>query len=410
MIEKKQNRKLPDGWKWVKLCDLLNSLETGSRPKGGATGILEGIPSISAEHMTSYGAFDFSNLRFVPEDFYKEMVRGHITKDDILVVKDGATTGKVCFINDDFPFEKAVVNEHVFLCRPNKSVVVPYYLFFWLWSLDGQTEIRVNFQGAAIGGINQKFVNSVLIPLPPLEEQKRIAGILTEQTAVVEKARKACEEKLHVAQQLPDSYLYAVFNSPESKKWTVKRIEEICEITARQVDPKIPEYGNLPHVNGENIESGTRRLTFLKTAKELGMISGKYLFEKGDVLYSKLRPYLRKVFVADFKGVCSADMYPIRINKAIADPSFFAWLLLSNDFTKYANEESMRARMPKLNRKQLFAWKAKLPSLKEQIRLVEILEKQASRVETLCKTIESELETINKLPASLLQQAFEGKL
>ena len=66
--------------------------------------------------------------------------------------------------------------------------------------------------------------------------------------------------------------------------------------------------------------------------------------------------------------------------------------------------------MPKLNRQQLFAWKAKLPSLKEQRRLVEILEKQASRVETLCKKIESELETINKLPASLLQQAFMGKL
>ena len=211
MRETEQKSKLPAGWQWVKLCDLLNALETGSRPKGGATGIFEGIPSISAEHMTSYGAFNFSNLRFVPEDFHKEMVRGHINKDDILVVKDGATTGKVCFITDDFPFEKAVVNEHVFLCRSNTSVVVPYYLFLWLWSLDGQTAIRVNFQGAAIGGINQKFVNTVLVPLPPLPEQKRIAGILTEQMAAVEKATKAIEEELELINKLPASLLRQAF-------------------------------------------------------------------------------------------------------------------------------------------------------------------------------------------------------
>jgi type I restriction enzyme S subunit len=106
--------------------------------------------------------------------------------------------------------------------------------------------------------------------------------------------------------------------------WRRVSLSEVCEITARQVDPRIPEYGALPHVNGENIEGGTCRLTHLATAQDAKLISGQYLFESGDVLYSKLRPYLRKVIVATFRGVCSADMYPIHVQPDFLLPEYLA--------------------------------------------------------------------------------------
>ena len=64
----------------------------------------------------------------------------------------------------------------------------------------------------------------------------------------------------------------------------------MCGIKAPQVDPTLPEYGDLPHVSGENIESGTGRLLEVRSAADDGMTSGKYLFESGDVLYSKFHP------------------------------------------------------------------------------------------------------------------------
>src|SRR5207244_3836759 len=103
----------------------------------------------------------------------------------------------------------------------------------------------------------------------------------------------------------------------------------VCEVRARQVDPMIPKYGALPHVSGEDIESGSCRLYPLRSASEDGMTSGKYLFAAGDVLYSKIRPYLRKVAVVDFEGVCSADIYPISVHSDFVDPHFLGWLLLS---------------------------------------------------------------------------------
>jgi len=147
--------------------------------------------------------------------------------------------------------------------------------------------------------------------------------------------------------------------------WRWVRLGGICSIVADQVDPRQPKYARLPHVNGERIESGSGRIVGVQTAAEDRMTSPKYLFGPGDVLYSKLRPYLRKAALAPWSGVCSADMCPIRCAPGALDPACLCWLLLSEDFTAYADAESRRARMPKLNRGQLFAYVAPLPPLPE---------------------------------------------
>ena len=246
------------------------------------------------------------------------------------------------------------------------------------------------------------------MPLPPLDEQKRIVSGLNEQMVAIEKARLAAEAQLTASNALPDSYLRAAFDSSSARAWPKCRLGDICEVVAKQVDPRVHEYGQLPHVNGENIESGTGRITYLKTAIELGMISGKYLFEPGDVLYSKLRPYLRKVTIVDYRGVCSADMYPIRFDRTIMEPQFAAWMLISDSFTKYADEQSRRARMPKLNRDQLFSYKASVPPLDEQREIISRLDKLFSASKKLNELLSAELVTITILPAVLLGRAFTG--
>jgi type I restriction enzyme S subunit len=186
------------------------------------------------------------------------------------------------------------------------------------------------------------------------------------------------------------------------------RFGDVCQIIARQVDPKVKEFGDLPHVNGENIEGGRCRLLYLRTAKEEGMISGKYLFEPGNVLYSKLRPYLRKAVAVDFRGVCSADMYPIQVDRDYLDPHFAAWLLVSDEFTNYADEQSRRARMPKLNREQLFAWIAPLPPLIEQQRISTILLDLMAAVERAQAAAESRLQAVQSLRAAYLRTVFDS--
>lgn len=199
--------------KWGKkiLREILIILESGSRPKGGVFDIKEGIPSIGAEHLNSFGRFCLNNIRFIPIEFYQAMKRGKIQKKDVLVVKDGATTGKVSIVGDTFPYEKAGINEHVFRLRGEHSLLDQEFLFWFLYSTTGQSQIQQEFHGSAQGGINQKFVDGISIPIPDLHTQQRIASELKEKMARVENLRTGIEKQLEAINALPHAILKKSF-------------------------------------------------------------------------------------------------------------------------------------------------------------------------------------------------------
>jgi len=203
-----------EGWRWMVLCEVIQTLESGKRPKGGA--VDKGIPSIGGEHLNSSGGFRFENLKFIPEDFYKKMKKGKIQKEDILIVKDGATTGKVSYVGKDFPFKKAAVNEHIFILRVNNKCYSKY-VFWFLYSPLGQKGILKNFGGAAQGGINKNFIKNVKIPLPfkdgkpDLEKQKQIAEYLDNLHEKIKRLEQLQRLQLEKFQKLKESILNKAF-------------------------------------------------------------------------------------------------------------------------------------------------------------------------------------------------------
>lgn len=395
---------LPKDWRLVRLGELGRIVSGGTPSRANAKSFTGSIPWVKTLDLNCGVVTETQEC--VSESALKE-IRGELLPVGTVMVAmygGAGTIGKSGILG--LP---ACTNQAVCSLLPNPAVFVPEFLHFWLVFI---RPLWMKYSGGnrKDPNINKSAVEQMMCPLPSLAEQQHIASILNKQIAAVEQARTAAEAQLKTAKDLPAANMRAVFNSPEANEWDRKKLSEVCEIVARQVDPKIPEYGALPHVNGENIESGTCRLKFLHTATEDKMTSGKYLFEVGDVLYSKLRPYLRKVLVADFRGVCSADMYPIRVNPEFLSPRFTGWLLVSDEFTKYADEESRRARMPKLNREQLFAWEAPLPPLDKQGLIIESLSEQMAKAESLVSKLQTQLDSINKLPTALLRQAFTGKL
>lgn len=398
---------LPEGWRWARLGDHVTKVGSGLTPLGGQASYLpSGIPLIRSQNV-HMNRFVRSGLAYISVEQDRLMSESRVQSGDVLLNITGASIGRVCVVPDEIC--PANVNQHVSIIRSDKSFE-PAFLAYYIASVDFQKHIFDSQAGATRQALTKGLIEEFRIPLPPLAEQHRIAAILDEQMAAVERARAACEAQLEAARALPAAYLREVFESEEARRWPRKPLGNVCEIVAQQVDPTIPEYGRLPHVNGENIEGGTCRLKQVNTAAEDKMTSSKYLFDAGDVLYSKLRPYLRKATVVDFRGLCSADMYPIRVNRKMMDSWFAAWILISDEFTKYADEESRRARMPKLNREQLFAWKCPLPSLSDQERIAMLLSTKVGDAERLHTALQSQLDAINRLPAALLRRAFAGEL
>ena len=132
-----------------------------------------------------------------------------------------------------------------------------------------------------------------------------------------------------------------------------------------QVDPRIEPYKSMVLVAPDHIESGTGRLLAKQTASQQGAISGKYLFDRGDLVYSKIRPYLCKAVLADFDGLCSADMYPLKPTAELS-AGFMLAVLLGYRFTKYAESVSVRSGIPKINRAEMAEFVVVLPPLTEQ--------------------------------------------
>lgn len=129
---------IPSGWKVSELGECSLSIESGRRPKGGIDKNLAiGIPSIGAESIAPVGQFDFSKTKWVEEAFAESSSKGWIRNHDVALYKDGGKPGefrpRTAFYGDGFPFEKAMVNEHVFLLR-SSQLGQPY--LYYLFNLD----------------------------------------------------------------------------------------------------------------------------------------------------------------------------------------------------------------------------------------------------------------------------------
>ena len=183
-----------------KLRELLEKFVSGQRPKGGVRQIKEGIPSLGGEHILDDGTITTSDLKYIPIEFHKKQLKSKVKKKDILLVKDGATTGKIGIIPEDYPFEEANINEHVFLLRVKKEIN-PYYVFSILKSPIGQMQIKRNITGGTIMGIIRETTEKIKIPLPPLEIQNKIAEEVKRRMEKAEQLQKEAKEVLERAKQ-----------------------------------------------------------------------------------------------------------------------------------------------------------------------------------------------------------------
>lgn len=273
-------------------------------------------------------------------------------------------------------------------------------------------QMTKNLEGLRDGKmISYKQFSMLALPIPPRGEQQKIADCLSSlDDLIAAEAQNLDTLKIHkngLMQQLfpREGETVPQLRFPdfrESGEWEKVSLQLVIEIASGQVDPTKPPYCDLPHVGGDNIEAGTGNLLNLRTAKEDGVISGKYTFDEHDILYSKIRPALNKVAAPNFSGVCSADVYPIRPCSEMLRREFLVYLLRSESFVKYATKHSGRGKIPKINREDLFAYDAMLPTLAEQECIASFLSSLDKRINLQSQ----KLEDLQSHKIGLMQQLF----
>lgn len=250
---------------WVMLQELCE-MQTGSRDKGGA--LDEGIPSIGGEQISSDGTIKFEKMKYISQDHFNSLKKGVLNKNDVLLVKDGATTGKVGFYKGDYNF--AAINEHVYLLRTNDRIN-PFLFYHLLRSDDFQNRLKKFIKGI-IGGISSE-ISQIEIPVPSISVQQEIVSKIEQYEKIIAGAR-----------QVVENYKPHIDIKPE---WEMVELGEICDIKSGGTPSRqVESYwnGNIPWVG-----STVCKDTYVNSAEEFiteeGLInSSAKLFEAGTTL------------------------------------------------------------------------------------------------------------------------------
>ncbi|QQG38205.1 MAG: restriction endonuclease subunit S [Candidatus Kaiserbacteria bacterium] len=382
-------------WQTSKLVDLIEDIKIG--PFGSALKVGELVDEGKArvlfiENIVS-NEFDDEKKKFVTAEKYKDLTAYTVKPDDILVTMMG-TIGRTCVTPKEIG--TAIISSHLIKITPNKNVVTPQFLNL---SLNGNPvvvkQIFDNAKGAIMKGLNSAILKNLDIPYPSLNTQTEIV----ERLASIQRAQKVCEALIESVNELIASMVkrHLMSGSQQGKLGNLfERINDAFIPTKN--DTEVFNYVGLEHIG-----SGTGELVNFKPTPGSHIESNKTRFKKGDILYGKLRPYLNKVWIAEFDGICSTDIWVLRAKQHIVKSELLALILRSPFIVRKSTQFMKGANLPRVDKNLFDAIKISMPTLKEQ----EIMIEQFTAIANYQKHIVQQNLTYRELRRSTLVHSFD---
>jgi len=179
--------------------------------------------------------------------------------------------------------------------------------------------------------------------------------------------------------------------------WKNHQFGDACDRVKDSYQPV--DDGDTPYVGLEHLAQGFP--AFVGRGKESEVTSSKTAFKVGDILFGKLRPYLRKGAQADFDGVCSTDILAFR-TKATCESEFLKFIIHSDEFVAHAKSTTSGVQHPRTSWPSLREFRLSLPPLPEQKKIAHIL----STVQRAIEAQERIIQTTTELKKALMHKLF----
>jgi type I restriction enzyme S subunit len=261
-----------------------------------------------------------------------------------LTVEGAGQCSIVLPCTDERTWESSIIR-----VRLNTQEADPSFYFYYFRSAHGRQRIETIVEQVAAAGIRNSDLRLLLVPLPPLSEQRAIAEVLGALDDKIEANQNLCSiigglaRAKVVAAQAVAEHAVPLGN-------LVRRVTDIAR-------PDELEAG-VVYVGLEHIPRGSLFLTEWGSAE--GLASAKARFQPGDILFGKLRPYFKKVVIAPSAGVCSTDVLVLRPRHS--EQSALTLIICSSDeVINYASSGSHGTRMPRVSWDYLSAWQCPMP-------------------------------------------------
>jgi restriction endonuclease S subunit len=368
------------------VCDLIRGSEPGSESYFDET---------NGGRIRFIRVGDISGKVDQPKFVYKNLANLIVVNPNEILISFDGTPGIVA------KGWSGAIASGIRVIRNIKPGILREFLFYYLQTPEPQKVIKFYTTGVTILHAS-RAIPHIKIPIPPIPLQQKIV----ERLDAIKKAQELNDKQIELTEELFQSLLHRELD-PKGKNWEVKKLGEIFY---RQNETVVPAKDfpseNFNYIGLENIESNSGMLiNFTKTLGE-NIKSSKFIFRKEDILYGKLRPYLNKVWLAEFDGICSTDIWVLRSKKDCALPLVLANILRSKEILLKTSSFMTGSNLPRVRKDYFDSIKIPLPPLEIQRKIVEKL----SAVQEYKKKLLDQKQKLQELFESVLNKSFKGEL
>lgn len=417
--KEEQPYKIPSNWCWLYSNFVVDVRDgTHDTPKY----ISEGYPLITSKNLKNNN-IDFDKVNYISkEDYEKINLRSKVDIGDVLFSMIG-TIGNPVLIKGQTNY--AIKNVALF---KDINLINMTFFRFYLETKFVIDKMKKEAKGSTQKFVSLKYLRNFPICYPSLEEQQRIVNIIESLFTKLDRAKELIENTLAQFEQNKMAILHKAFIGELTAKWRKENnidlsswengiLMDFCKINPKKINTKefdddmIVSFIPMPCVSdiwGKIVKKELRKLGEVK--------KGYTNFFEGDVLFAKITPCMEngKSAIVDKLendiGFGSTEFYVLRCDENKLNNKYLHYFVRQKTFRDEAKGEMTGAvgqqRVPKTF---LENYKMKVPTIKEQQEIVNILDKLLAKYNKI-KNLEQQLEKIELLKKAILAKAFRGEL
>lgn len=397
--------KLPKNWPIKKLGEVCKTTSGGTPSRRNYSYYEGNIPWVKSGELDKGVIYDTEEK--ISEEAIKNSSAKVFPKGTLLIALYGATIGKLAFLGVE-----AATNQAICGIYENEDIVSKYLYYFLLFNKPKLVQQGV---GGAQPNISQTILKDLDFPLPPLPTQHLIVAKIEELFSELDQGiadLKTAQQQLKTYRQSVLKYAFEGKLTNENLKegelpegWEIRTFGDVIEISKDKYKPNKIE--SKFYVGLEHLEKNLGSLTPDCGIEEIKTLKNQ--FNKGEILYGKLRPYLNKVYLAKENGVCSTDILVLK-TKENCNAQFLTHLMLGVDFVNTMSENTSGVNLPRVSTKFILEYPINLPPIEEQHRIVQEIESRLSVADKMEENITQSLQQAEALRQSILKKAFSGEL
>ncbi|MCT7638884.1 restriction endonuclease subunit S [Aliarcobacter butzleri] len=391
---------LPNGWKIEELGNMNLDISDGNYSSLYPTQnefIEKGIPFIRANNISKNTIID-EDMRFISEDKHAILKKGQLKQNDLLFTNRGII-GQVGIVPDKYI--GANINAQIVRINSGNKFTNKYLMYCFL-KQELKNQMTKLETGSTLKQLPIRQLKKLNIPIPPLEQQEKIVKVLDLTSNLIEKQKELLEKyDLFLKSKFIEMFGDPILNP---MGWKVVSFNKLATIKTKSI--KAEDITNEIYIGLDCIEKDTGKLLFSYNSENEEVKSNKYIFTSNMLLYGKLRPYLNKVLLPKFDGICSTDILPIEPIKSKSTKEYLAYFLRNSYIVEILSNSVSGANLPRVSLQIIKELKIMEVPIELQNKFASIVEK----IETIKEKENQKLKQMNDLHNSMMNKAFKGEI